>query len=33
MTRRHSLDALNQLNELQLKEVGDPEIATRIAAL
>ena len=32
-TRRQSLDALNRLNELQLEEVGDPEIATRIAAL
>jgi hypothetical protein len=32
VTRRQSLDALNRLNELQLKEVGDPEIATRIAS-
>ena len=30
-TRRHSLDALNDLNEMQLKAVGDPETLTRIA--
>src|SRR6185503_5292575 len=30
-TRRHSLDALKDLNEMQLKEVGDPETLTRIA--
>ena len=29
--RRRSLDALKDLNELQLADVGDPEIATRIA--
>jgi hypothetical protein len=29
--RRKSLDALKALNELQLQNVGDPEIATRIA--
>jgi Protein of unknown function (DUF1501) len=31
-TRRQSLDILRRLNELQLGEVGDPEIATRIAS-
>jgi hypothetical protein len=30
-TRRRSLDALRELNELQREEVGDPEIDTRIA--
>jgi uncharacterized protein DUF1501 len=30
-TRRHSLDALKDLNEMQLKAVGDPETLTRIA--
>ncbi len=30
-TRRRMLDDLAKLNELKLKEVGDPEIATRIA--
>lgn len=30
-TRRQWLDHLTQLNELKLKEAGDPEIATRIA--
>jgi hypothetical protein len=30
-SRRHSLDALKDLNEMQLKEVGDPETVTRIA--
>lgn len=29
--RRRLLDTLDQLNQLQLAEVGDPEIATRIA--
>jgi hypothetical protein len=29
--RRQYLDALGQLNEIQLQEFGDPEIATRIA--
>lgn len=29
--RRRSLDALKDLNEIQLKEVGDPETLTRIA--
>ena len=29
--RRHSLDALKDLNELQLQQVGDPETLTRIA--
>ena len=29
--RRHYLDTLNQLNQLQADEYGDPEIATRIA--
>jgi hypothetical protein len=29
--RRRSLDALGQLNELELKEFGDPETLTRIA--
>ncbi len=29
--RRQSLDALKDLNEMQLKEVGDPETLTRIA--
>ena len=29
--RRQSLDALKDLNEIQLKEVGDPETLTRIA--
>jgi hypothetical protein len=29
--RRRSLDALKDLNEMQLADVGDPEIATRIA--
>jgi hypothetical protein len=28
--RRRSLDALHDLNEMQLREVGDPEILTRI---
>lgn len=31
-TRRESLDALRDLNEVHLKDVGDPEIKTRIAA-
>jgi hypothetical protein len=30
-TRRQTLDALRDLNELQLKELGHPETATRIA--
>ncbi len=30
--RRRSLDALRDLNQIQLREVGDPEIATRIAS-
>jgi len=30
--RRRSLDALHDLNEMQLNSVGDPEIATRIAS-
>ena len=30
--RRQSLNALKDLNEMHLKSVGDPEIATRIAA-
>jgi hypothetical protein len=30
-TRRSSLDALKELNELQLQKVGDPETLTRIA--
>jgi hypothetical protein len=30
-TRRRMLDDLNQLNRLRLDELGDPEIATRIA--
>src|SRR5262249_23101078 len=30
-TRRHMLDDLGKLNRLRLDEVGDPEIATRIA--
>jgi hypothetical protein len=30
-SRRQSLDALKDLNEMQLKEVGDPETITRIA--
>jgi hypothetical protein len=30
-TRRHTLDALRDLNEMQLKAVGDPETVTRIA--
>ena len=30
-TRRRSLDALKDLNEIQLKQVGDPETLTRIA--
>src|SRR5262245_34542372 len=30
-SRRRSLDALKDLNEMQLKEVGDPETVTRIA--
>jgi hypothetical protein len=30
-TRRRSLDALKDLNEIQLKTVGDPETLTRIA--
>ena len=29
--RRRSLDALRDLNEMELKDVGDPEILTRIA--
>jgi hypothetical protein len=29
--RRHFLDALGKLNQLELAETGDPEIATRIA--
>ncbi|MEW5974982.1 MAG: DUF1501 domain-containing protein [Acidobacteriota bacterium] len=32
VTRRHSLDSLRTLNEQRLEAVGDPEIATRIAA-
>lgn len=31
-SRREFLDALNELNQLQLQQVGDPEITTRIAA-
>jgi hypothetical protein len=31
-TRRQSLDALKDLNQLHLNETGDPEIATRIAS-
>jgi hypothetical protein len=31
-TRRESLDALKDLNQLHLQESGDPEIATRIAS-
>jgi hypothetical protein len=31
VARRRSLDALNDLNEMQLREVGDPETLTRIA--
>jgi hypothetical protein len=30
-TRRRSLDALKDLNEMQVKQVGDPETLTRIA--
>lgn len=30
--RRRSLDALRDLNQMQLEKVGDPEIVTRIAA-
>ncbi len=30
--RRHSLDALRDLNQIALEEVGDPEIDTRIAS-
>lgn len=30
-TRRHFLDDLNQLNQKKYEDVGDPEIATRIA--
>jgi hypothetical protein len=30
--RRRTLDALKDLNEIQLNDVGDPEIATRIAS-
>ena len=30
-TRRRSLDALKDLNEMQVKEVGDPETLTRIS--
>ena len=30
-TRRRSLDAVNELNEKRLADVGDPEISTRIA--
>ena len=30
--RRSSLDAIRDLNEMQLQEVGDPEISTRISA-
>ena len=29
--RRQTLDAINQLNQIQHKEIGDPEILTRIA--
>lgn len=29
--RRHFLDDLNELNQIQLEEYGDPEIATRMA--
>jgi hypothetical protein len=29
--RRHTLDAINQINEQQYKEMGDPEILSRIA--
>jgi hypothetical protein len=29
--RRHTLDAINQINEQQYKEVGDPEILSRIS--
>ncbi len=31
-TRRESLDALKDMNQLHLNETGDPEIATRIAS-
>src|SRR4030095_661004 len=31
-TRRDSLDVIRDLNEVHLKDVGDPEIKTRIAA-
>ena len=31
-TRRESLDAIRDLNEVHLRDVGDPEIKTRIAA-
>src|SRR5690242_14922111 len=30
-TRRHSLDVLDQLNELEARQFGDPETVTRIA--
>ncbi len=30
--RRQSLDALSDLNQMRYDELGDPEIATRIAA-
>lgn len=30
--RRRSLDALRDLNQMRLQEIGDPEIATRIAS-
>ncbi len=30
-TRRHTLDALKDLNQIELNEVGDPETLTRIA--
>jgi hypothetical protein len=30
-TRRRSLDALNKLNEMEAKQIGDPETLTRIA--
>lgn len=29
-TQRESMDAINKLNNMRLKEIGDPEIATRI---
>jgi hypothetical protein len=32
LARRRALDALRNLNQMQLEDVGDPEITTRIAA-